>query len=270
MLTALLALQCAAQAGAPLGAGCADDVPRDRRAEYAAAIARGDERHRAFASEQAIDAYHEALLLDPAGFEALRGLADAWNDLGETTTDDAAEDAFFRALGHAQCLEELFPTMPDGPYWKAVAYGNLTTRRGPGDKVALSREIAAAARCALDKDPEFAPALVALGIYERELAGLGFFARMAARTLFGGVEDTSLGESERLLRRAVGLAPQSLLGTIRTGPDLARGQQEGCRRGRAPPQPGAPAQRALGCPPPARCRRPAGTGQAVKPRLKWT
>ena len=176
-----------------------------------AAIARGDEHHRAFASEQAIDAYHEALLLDPAGFEALRGLADAWNDLGETTTDDAAEDAFFRALGHAQCLEELFPTMPDGPYWKAVAYGNLTTRRGPGDKVALSREIAAAARCALDKDPEFAPALVALGIYERELASLGFFALMAARTLFGGVEDTSLGESERLLRRAVDLAPQSLL-----------------------------------------------------------
>jgi tetratricopeptide (TPR) repeat protein len=217
MLTALLALQCAAQACAPPAAGSADDVPRDRRAEYAAAIARGHERHRAFASEQAIDAYHEALLLDPAGFEALRGLADAWNDVGEATTGDAAEDAFVRALGHAQCLEELFPTMPDGPYWKAVAYGNLTTRRGPGDKVALAREIAAAARCALDKDPEFAPAFVALGIYERELAGLGFFARMAARALFGFVADTSLGESERLLRRAVSLAPQSLLARYELG-----------------------------------------------------
>jgi len=217
MLAALLALQCAAQAGVPPGAICADDVPRDRRAEYAAAIARADERHRSLSYEQAIDAYHEALFLDPAGLEALRGLADAWNDLGEATTGEAAEDAFVRALGHAQCLEELFPTMPDGPYWKAVAYGNLTARRGPGDKVALAREIAAAARCALDKDPEFAPALVALGIYERELAGLGFFARVAARALFGGVEDTSLGESERLLRRAVALAPASLLARYELG-----------------------------------------------------
>jgi hypothetical protein len=58
---------------------------------------------------------------------------------------------------------------------------------------------------------------VALGIYERELAGLGFFARVAARTLFGGVEDTSLGESERLLRRAVALAPASLLARYELG-----------------------------------------------------
>jgi hypothetical protein len=83
--------------------------------------------------------------------------------------------------------------------------------------VALAREIAAAARCALEKDPEFAPALVALGIYERELAGLGFFARVAARAFLGGVEDTSLGESERLLRRAVAQAPGSLLARYELG-----------------------------------------------------
>jgi tetratricopeptide (TPR) repeat protein len=180
-------------------------------------MARADERHRAFAYEQAIDAYHEALLLDPAGFQALRGLADAWNDIGEGTSGELAEEAFARALGYAQCLEELFPTRPEGSYWNAAAYGNLTALRGPVDKVALARATAAAARCALEKDPEFAPALVALALYERELAGLGFFARIAARALFGGVEDTSLAESERLLRQAVILAPQSLLARYELG-----------------------------------------------------
>jgi tetratricopeptide (TPR) repeat protein len=210
MLAAVLALQCVSPTGAVAACTCAEEVPRHRGVEYAAAIERAREHHRAFAVEAAIDAYRRAALLDPGGFEALQGLAEAWNDLGEATTGEVAEDAFARALGYAQCLEELFPTRPQGPYLRAVALGNLTGLRDPGEKVALAREIAAAARCALEREPDFAPALVALGVYERELAGLGFFARAAVRVVYGGVEDTSLEESERLLRRAVAIAPASL------------------------------------------------------------
>ena len=159
----------------------------------------------------AIRAYQEALARDPSGFHALVGLADSWNDLGQTRSGATAADAFHRALGHAQCLDEAFPGRPEGPSWAASAYGNLTASGSPGEKLALSRMIATEARRALWRDPDHAPALVALGIYERELASLGFFARAAARTLLGGLEETSLHESERLLRRALELEASSLL-----------------------------------------------------------
>lgn len=194
--------------------------------DYVHALTRAEEHHRAFDYDAAIAAYGSALLRDPSGFHALRGLADVWNDRGEGLLGAAADDAFARALGYAECLEEAFPASPEGPAWVAASYGNLTTGASPGERIAFSREIAAAARRALGHDPDFAPALVALGIYERELSTLGFFARTAVRTMFGGLPETSFAESERLLRRAVEVAPSSLLAHYELGLTLLAARKE--------------------------------------------
>jgi tetratricopeptide (TPR) repeat protein len=217
MLTAPL-LFCSLLATAGEGALC--DPP------YLVALERGDAHHRAFDYKAAIATYGEALARDPAGFHALLGLTDAWNDRGEALAGAAARGAFERALGYAQCLEEGFPRRPEGPSWVAASYGNLTTAASAGEKVAFSREIAAAARRALDREPRFAPALVALGIYEREMSTLGFFARTALRAMLGGREDTSLEESERLLRQAAAAAPGSLLARYELGLTLLAAKKE--------------------------------------------
>jgi tetratricopeptide (TPR) repeat protein len=196
-------------------------------AGYLDALTRAAAHHRAFAYDEALRAYRDALARDPSGFHALFGLADAGNDRGEEVEGGAgAEEAFTVALGHAQCLEDLYPESPEGPAWIAASYGNLTRGASPGQKVAFSREIAAAARRALLRDPAHVSALVALGIYEREMSTLGFFARAAVRVL-GGLEASSLEESERLLRLAVAGDPGRLLARYELGLTLlAAGQRE--------------------------------------------
>jgi tetratricopeptide (TPR) repeat protein len=218
MLSLLPVLACALLARSGLGSAC-DPA-------YAGALSRAGVERRAWRPSQALSAYEEALERDPTGFDALLGLAEGWNLQGESGPEMEAEEAFHRALGYAQCLDEAYPFRPEGPFWAAASYGNLTLRASPGDKVALSRLIAAESRRALARDPDHAPALVTLGIYERELARLGFFARMAAGTLFGGVEDTSLEESERLLRRAVELDPGSSFGRYELALTLIAAKKE--------------------------------------------
>ncbi|HEY6547494.1 MAG TPA: hypothetical protein VI589_06300 [Vicinamibacteria bacterium] len=203
MLSSLPFLACALLARSGLGSLCDPG--------YAEALARAQAEGRAWHYESAIASYHLALERDPAGFHALLGLAEAWNGEGDARGAAAAEEAFHRSLGHAQCLDEACPARPEGPAVAATSYGYLTVRASPGEKLGLSRAIAAESRRALLRDPAHAPALVTLGIYERELATLGFFARLAARAMLGGLEETSLAESERLLRRALEVDPASLL-----------------------------------------------------------
>ena len=219
MLSAVPFLLCSLLARAGHAALCDPD--------YLDALTRAEERHRAFDYDAAIAAYRSALLRDPSGFHALRGLADSWNDRGEGLGGMAAEDAFARALGYAQCLEEAFPSLPEGPAWVAASYGNLTTAASAGDRVAFSREIAAAARRALGHDPDFASALVALGIYERELSTLGFFARTAVRTMFGGLPEAEPRRVGAAAPAGGGGGAREPARPLRAGADVARGTKAG-------------------------------------------
>jgi tetratricopeptide (TPR) repeat protein len=241
MTQALPALLCSLLARAGHGALCDPG--------YLEAVARAELHVRGFDGGAAIAAYREALLRDPGGFHALRGLAEAWNERGATLSGPDAEDAFSRALGYAQCLEEAFPASPEGPSLVAASYGQLTAGASPGEKVSYSREIAGAARRALARDPDFVPALLALGAYERELSRLGFFARVAVQAFLGGAGQTSLAESERLLRRAVELAPGSLVAHHELGLTLLAEKDE------------AGAARAFRA---ALERAPAGSAQAAR------
>jgi tetratricopeptide (TPR) repeat protein len=183
---------------------------------YADAIGRGDRHHAAFEYEAAARAYAEALDADPGGFHALDRLADVSNDLGD----------FTGSLGYAQCLREAHPQRPEGAYWAGVAYGQLTTTVGPGEKLALARDIVGAAGEAIRIDPGFGPAHVVLGAFHREMSQIGFFARFAARAFLGGLPEASLAESERLLRRAVELEPGSVVARYELALTLAAAKRD--------------------------------------------
>src|SRR6185503_10611123 len=89
------------------------------------------------------------------------------------------------------------------------ALGRKALFCGGREKVKLSKEVKAEADRAMALDPKhFSPYLV-LGIWNREIAGVGGVLRAAARVLYGGLPPASYENSREMLERAIALNPDS-------------------------------------------------------------
>lgn len=121
--------------------------------------------------------------------------------------DKSAEDTYRQTLSTADKLLETYPNEAQSHFYKAVVLGRLAQFLGGKKKVEIGWDVKDLCERAVELDPEFAPAYVALGVFNREVASLSWFQRTAARALFGGVPPGSHDESSRLLQKAVSLDP---------------------------------------------------------------
>jgi len=63
----------------------------------------------------------------------------------------------------------------------------------------------------LKLNPDLYVSLIVLGIYNREVANLGFFERFFANTFFGDVPDGSFEESIAMFNKALKIIPNSIV-----------------------------------------------------------
>lgn len=178
----------------------------------------GDRYYDQFNNFEALKSYEEAYNICPESHEALMKLTRAYNDAGEDLKGTAKSDRsksvemerhFRNAVKHANLLLEKFPDEKTIYYLLAVSYGHLAIYKGGEEKLTLGRNVEKYAKQAIEIDPEFAPAYVVLGIYYREVASVDGLKKAIANSLLGGIPDRTLGDSKRVLMRALELSPES-------------------------------------------------------------
>ena len=173
----------------------------------------GDTYHRTFNNQQALKEYKKAYEINPDNYETLRRLTLVSNDCGEDykeTNTEKAKDYFRMAVEYAELSKEKFPTKSENYLLLAVSYGNLARYTSGKDKVKIARDVEKNFRKMIENHPDFAPSYVGLGIYYREVANLSWILKTFANTFFGGLENGTLKDSEKMLLKAIELDPHTI------------------------------------------------------------
>ncbi|GIW46428.1 MAG: hypothetical protein KatS3mg078_0305 [Deltaproteobacteria bacterium] len=197
--------------------------------DYIDFIKKGDEYYREFNSFRALKEYEKAYKIAPDNYEVLLRLTRVYNDVGEDiqgiwfddkkkVTTEVAKKYFEKATWFASLLHNRFPDKAEPYFLLALSYGHLALFKGGREKVKLAKDIEQNCLKAIELDPNFIPAYIALGVYYREVAGLNWFLKSFARSLTNGSLNGTYRDSERVLLKALELNPS----IIRTHFELAK------------------------------------------------
>lgn len=176
-------------------------------------IKKGDEYYSEFANLSALAEYEKAFEQKPDDFEIITKLTRSYNDVGEDYKEEEsaeAEEYFEKGYRLAELMKEKYPQRSETYFYLAATRGNLALFRGGKDKVRLGRDVEQYAKKALELDPYYGPAYVALGVYYREVANLNWFLKKFAKAFFGGLPEGTNEDSLIMLLKAQELLPQSV------------------------------------------------------------
>ncbi len=184
----------------------------------AEALAAGDAAAARFDLAATLAAYRTAHAAAPESSEAAGKLARALVDEATLSHDPAKQKRLcVEAAALARDAVRLRPGDPMGHDMLAAALGKLALFEGGKRKVQLGKEVKAEADRALQLNPDDDFALHVLGIWNREVAGLGWLLRGFARLLYGKLPPASLAASVTDLERAVELHPDFIAHHVELG-----------------------------------------------------
>lgn len=178
--------------------------------EVAELVQKGDKYYAKFDNTDALTEYKQAYDQEPDDWEALMKLTRAYNDIGEEYKDKSSQkavDYFEKGFELAELMKEKYPQSPESYFYMAVTRGNLAMFKGGKDKVKLGRDVEQYAKKAIELDPNYGPAYIALGVYYREVANLNWFLKKFARAFFGGLPEGTNEDSLKMLYNAKELLP---------------------------------------------------------------
>lgn len=181
--------------------GAAAGSPAAEIASGDAAYARGD-----LAAARA--AYADAVRSDSTSFGAQWRLARAESELGEDASGEQQRRLVSSAVMHARAAVKAAPDSALGHVWLAAALGRQALKEGPRTRLALSREIKSEVDRAIAIDPGIGRAYHVRALWNRKVASLNAFERVAANTVLGGVpKGASMENAVNDLKRAIELEP---------------------------------------------------------------
>jgi tetratricopeptide (TPR) repeat protein len=161
--------------------------------------------------------YEKAYKIAPDNYEVLLKLVWAYNDAGEEFFElrnrKESEKYINQAIIYAEKFHKLYPDSAATYCYRAMSYGNLAMFKGGNEKIKLAREVEVNAKKAIEINSNQYTAYIILGIYNREVAGLGFFERLFANAFFGGVPEGSYEESIKMFNKALEVEPNTIVAT---------------------------------------------------------
>ncbi len=186
-------------------------------ADYETYVKKGDEFHKIFDNVDAALNYEKAYELVPGNFEVLVKLAGAYNDAGEEYVElrkrDEAKKFIDKAIDYSEILHKGFPDSAKTYCYLALSYGNIAMFSGSKEKIKLANLIKENAEKSIRMDSTLYISYIVLGIYNREIADLGFFERLFANTFLGDVPEGSFEESLKMLNKALTILPDTIIPT---------------------------------------------------------
>lgn len=127
-------------------------------------------------------------------------------EMGRLPESDKEALRYFReAEKYARTTMAATPDRSDGYKWLAIALGAQSKYVATEDQVKHSREIKENIEKAIILAPEDDISYLVLSRWHYKMAGLGFFARIFVKMIYGGIPEASLMEAEKLLLRAIEL-----------------------------------------------------------------
>ncbi len=153
------------------------------------------------------------------GYEARWRLARVLIDLGNRETDKPTREGLYAAAErNARAAVAARPDDTWGHHYLAVAIGRLALSAGGKKKINMSKEVRDEAQRAVELDPENDRALHVLGRWNREIAGLSPFLKLAAKVVYGGVPSGASHEKAvEYFERAMAIAPQRISHQLELG-----------------------------------------------------
>jgi tetratricopeptide (TPR) repeat protein len=153
-------------------------------------------------------AAHEAA---PADLGLLLRLARTESDLGLTQGGDTQRRTWAEAVRHAREALRLAPERADASATLALVLQRQARREGPRARLAIAREVRAAAERALELDARSATAWHVLGEWHAQVADINAFERFAASLALGGAPHGGTREAaEQAFHHALEIEPESV------------------------------------------------------------
>lgn len=180
-------------------------TPKDE--SLRATLNAADSLYREGALQKSLDRLRTARQADPENADVLYRLAFAWADLGKRTREVPREKRYYqRAMTRAKKALAVDSTNAWAHLALAVTQGRFLKHiERPREKVRRSRAVKRHAEQALALDSTLADAYYVRGLWEREVANIGFFRRAVVKVVYGGLPDASIEQALEDFRRALQL-----------------------------------------------------------------
>ncbi len=160
-----------------------------------------------------------AIAAAPSDATAHWMLARVLIDLGNREAAKPAREALYaEAERQARRATELQPADTWGHHYLAASLGKLALSAGGKRKIELSKGVREEASRAVELDPRNDRSLHILGRWNREIANLSPFLKLAAKVVYGGVPAGASNEQAvELFRRAMAIDPTRLSHPLELG-----------------------------------------------------
>jgi len=174
---------------------------------------RADSLYRNFEEKEALSAYQNILARDSSHYRAAWRAGFLYVRIGYRFKEEAQKKEYYtKARQLARLALEIDSSNTHSNLVMAVATGRIAMISGARERIAASRTVRYYAGRAIKLDSTNAAAWHVLGLWHYEVANLGFFERLAANTLFGGVPENAVNEKAiEALKRAADLEPRYVL-----------------------------------------------------------
>jgi tetratricopeptide (TPR) repeat protein len=175
------------------------------------AMARGDAAYAQGALARAQSEYESGLQAAAQRFDLLWRLARVESERGEDAKGEDQRQLVASAVSHARDAVKAAPDSALGHVWLSVTLGRQALKEGPKTRLALAREIKSEVDRAIQLDPGIGRAYHVRAAWNRKIASLNSFERLAANSVLGGVpKGASMDNAVRDFEKAIELEPNYL------------------------------------------------------------
>ena len=174
-------------------------------------IKQADSAFYAMNYEAADSLYTSILGKDPGNPDANWKLARLYISMGEALPPENTRERhpyYEKAVRHAGESIKNNDNIADGHTWLAASLGVLADNAGPREKIKRANTIRSELDRALELNPNDDVALSILGSFNREIADMGWFEKVFAKTFLGSLPKGSREEAEKMLKKAIAVNPR--------------------------------------------------------------
>ena len=179
--------------------------------DFSFVLKKGDSAFYAMNYETADSLYSSILERDPVNAHANWRLARLYVSMGEALSPENTAErqpCYEKAVRHAEASIKSNDNIAEGHTWLAASLGVLADNVGPREKIKRANIIRSELDRALELNPEDDVALSILGSFNREIADMGWFEKVFAKTFLGSLPKGSQEEAEKMLKKAIAVNPR--------------------------------------------------------------